>query len=437
MTSGFFTRRLALLAAVSSALLLAACGGDDKKDSGGQSNLRAINLTTDLASVDLYTGDTKRFSALTADAMAASTGLETGTYTLAVKRAGETATLYSESFALAKDRHYSAVITGRESSLLVRTIPENEDTAGIAAANFKLRVFNLTADTGGVDVYVTLPTVDIDASPVPTLRFTNNSLSDFLQFESGNTYRLRVTGTGNSRDVRLDIPLSGVVAKQYHTLVLTSGPGGALMNAALIPQSGTASILKNTKARVRVAAGVAGAANVSASVNAVTIVAQLRSPGVMADYELVNAGTQDLTVLVNGTTVSTGNRTFAAGADYTVLASGSAVTTQVQMLTDDNRLPATSTQAKVRLVNGVAGSAPMTVSLDFKKLLSDVAAGTASTYYTAASTGSARLEVSTLNDFLFATTAVSGQPLLKGQGVYTVFMLGGQAAPAGFLRQDR
>ena len=47
MISGYFTRRLALLAVFSSAALLGACGGDDDdQDSGGQTNVRALNLAT-------------------------------------------------------------------------------------------------------------------------------------------------------------------------------------------------------------------------------------------------------------------------------------------------------------------------------------------------------------------------------------------------------
>jgi hypothetical protein len=445
MTLGFFSRRLALLAAVSSALVLAACGGGSDNGGGGSTNLRAINLTTDLASVDLYTNENKRFSALAPDTVASNVSFEANTYTLAVKRAGEAATLYSDSFALSKDRNYTAVITGRESGLLVRTIPENEDRNNISAGNTRVRVFNLTSDTGGVDVFITTDTTDI-GDRQPDLRFTSNSLSDFVERTTGN-YRLRVTTVGNPTDVRLDIPLTGLEDKQYHTLVLTSGLGGALVNATLIPQGGNPTILKNTKARVRVAAGADSAGNVSASLGGNTLVGTLRSPSVNA-YALVNAGTQDLTVRINGTVVNSGNRTFQPGADYTVLTFGTVAAPQVVMIADDNRLPSTSTRAKIRLVNAVAGSEPMTLQLDFLPLASDVAAGTASGYFTANSSGSARAEVSTLSaaEPLFVATASSNQPLLQAQGVYTVFMLGGATStsggtttqvPTGVLRKDR
>ena len=107
MTPAFFSRRLALLAALASSVLLAACGGGGG-DGGGNTNLRAINLTTDLPSVDLFTGDTRRFTALATDAVAASVSLGANTYTLNVKKANDPQTLLTGSYSLAKDQNYTA-----------------------------------------------------------------------------------------------------------------------------------------------------------------------------------------------------------------------------------------------------------------------------------------------------------------------------------------
>lgn len=440
MISGFFTRRLALLAAVSSALLLAACGGGDDNNnggSGGQTSMRAINLMTDLASIDLYTGDTKRFSALATDVMAPGVSFEAATYALAVKRAGETTTLYSDSFSLSKDTSYTAVIVGRESGLAVRTIPESYDVAGITAGNFQLRAYNLTAE-GLIDVFIVPVGTTITDSTTPTQRFTNNSLTDFWTFTTATAYRVLVTGQGNLNDVRLDITLTGVADKQFHTLVVTSGASGALINATLIPQGGTATSLKNTKARVRVAAGADANGNVSATVAGTAITGTLRSPNV-SPYALVDAGDRNLTVSLNGSVISNANRTFAAGSDYTVLAFGSGGAPRMEVLTDDNRSPSSaSTRAKIRLINVAGGSEAMTLRADFQPLVTDIAAGTASAYFTVASSTSARIEVTTPGaGSLYTLTSSGSQPLLQAGGVYTLFMLGGNAQPTGQLNKDR
>lgn len=432
MTFGTLPRRLALLAALSSALWLAACGGGDDDNGGGQSNLRAVNLSTDLASVDLYVGANKTFSALAPDAMANNVGVEANTHTLAVKRAGEAATLYSDSFALTKDRHYTAVVTGRESGLLVRTIPEDEDTNNITAGNTRVRVFNLTSDTGGVDVFITTDTTDINDRQ-PDLRFTSNSLSDFIERSTG-TYRLRVTSRGITSDVRLDIPLTGLQDKKFHTLVLTSGLGGALVNATLIPQGGTPTILKNTKARVRVVASMNAAGNVAVSVGGSTLVGGLRSPSV-GPYTLVNAGNLDLTVRVNGNVISSATQSFAAGSDYTLMTYGTEGAGQVKVLADDNRLPSSASRVKVRLVHGLAGVDPLTLSVDYLALATDQVSGAASAYATTNAASSVRIDVTSASAAaaLYSATEVN----LQGQGVYTVFMLGGNASPTGVIRKER
>jgi hypothetical protein len=85
MTTGLLSRRLALLASLAGVLLAAACGGmddpKDKKATADQANLRAINLSTDVASVDVFTGDTKRVSSLARDAVSADAALDAGSTT--------------------------------------------------------------------------------------------------------------------------------------------------------------------------------------------------------------------------------------------------------------------------------------------------------------------------------------------------------------------
>ena len=55
------------------------------------------------------------------------------------------------------------------------------------------------------------------------------------------------------------------------------------------------------------------------------------------------------------------------------------------------------------------------------------------------SAGSARLDITspTAVDPLFTLTAATSANLLQAQGVYTVFMLGGQTVAAGRLSRDR
>ncbi|MDP2006483.1 MAG: DUF4397 domain-containing protein [Rubrivivax sp.] len=437
MTSAFSSRRLALLAALASTVWLAACGGSGGSDAGS-TNVRALNLSSDLASVDLYTGETKRFSALVTDTLAPSVSFEANTYTLGVKRAGDGATLLSGSYALAKDQNYTAVLWGRETALRLSTLPENESTSDIAAGISRVRFFNATTDTGAVDVFITPAASDLGETSATQGALASGSLSGFRELSQG-TYRLRVTGVGDPNDLRLDIPAITLKDKTYATLVLTAGASGVLVNGTLIEQQGAVTTLKNTKARMRVVASVNTGGLVNVSVGGRTLAGGLRSPSV-GPYTLVDAGAVDLTVRVNGDIVTSGARSFAAGTDYTLLTYGAAAAANVQVLTDDNRLPTAATRVKVRLLHAAEGTDPLTLSIDYLALASDVVSGTVSPYATTNSNSSVRIDVNSASgvNALFSATDVN----LQGQAVYTVLMLGGNVVngvetPTGVIRKER
>ncbi len=438
MTSAFFSRRLALLAALASTVLLAACGGGGGDDAGS-TNVRALNLTADLASIDIYTGETKRFSAVDTDTLAPGISFEANTYTVNVKRAGDGATLLTGSYALAKDQNYTAVVWGRETALRLSTLPENENTADIAAGNTRVRFFNATTDTGAVDVFITATAADLGETSATQGNLASGSLSGFRELSQG-TYRLRVTGAGEPNDVRLDIPAITLKDKAYATLVLTAGASGVLVNGTLIEQQGDVTSLKNTKARVRLVAGVNNAGIVNVSFGGQTLFGGLRSLNI-APYATVDAGAAvDLTVRVNGNVVTTGDRNFVAGTDYTLLAYGLDGAPAVQLLTDDNRLPSITNRVKVRLLHAAAGTDPLTLSINFQALANDIVSGTVSPFVTLASSTTARIDVTSATALapLVSETDVN----LLGQSIYTVFVLGGNVVggvdvPIGVIRKER
>lgn len=427
MTSGFLSRRLALLATLAtSALVLAACGGSDD-DNSGSTSLRAINLSTDVASLDLYTGDTKQFSALNSDTLAPSVSLSAGTYTVNVKRAGDTVSLMTGQYSLNKDLHYVAVVWGRESALRVSTLPEDENTNDISAGSSKLRMFNATIDSGSLDIFLTSPNGDLVTPTQGAL--TAGSLSGFREISAG-TYRLRVTGVGNPDDVRLDIPAITLTEKQYATLVITaSGTSGVLLNGTLIAQQGAKTTVKNTKARVRLAASVANGGIVNASVGGAQLFTGYLSPRYAPLYKLVESGSQTLGITVNGSPVTdgAGTLTFNEGADYTVLVYGPANASRVVVMTDDNRLPTTTGKAKIRVINGLHWTDLVTVNLNNRAIpaASDIPPGALVSYGTVDSAGSNKLEVLSTSTSLYTEFAPSGTTLLSSQGVYTLFLLDG------------
>lgn len=443
MTSAFLSRRLALVATLATSLFIAACGGNDNNDTGTTS-IRTLNLSNDLSSVDLFVDGTRRFEAQASDALSGYLGLTSATYTLAVKRAGDGASLFTGAFALSKDQHYTAVVWGRETALRLFALPEDEDGSSIASGNTRLRFVNATMDTGAanttpdpgaLDVYLTTPTANLVDSAATQRSVPSTGLPAGFRDLSAGTYRLRVTGAGDPNDVRLDVPALTLGAQKVATLVLTAGAGGVLVDGTLIEQQATTiTSMRNTQARVRMVASMGSAGVVGVSIGGRTLAGGLRSPSA-GPYTLVDAGAPTTEVRINGSVLQSQARSFAAGSDYTLLVYGAAGAGQVAQIADDNRLPAISTRAKVRMVNGTTGQDPLTLSIDSLALVSDLAGGSVSSYASATSGSSLAVDVTSPSSAaaLFSSTAFN----LKGQAVYTVFMLDGNASPQGVIRQDR
>jgi hypothetical protein len=429
MISSHIAQRALLALLAGSALVLAACGGGGGSNDSGTAQWRVLNLNAELPSVDVYTGTDKRFSAVASDGLAAYAGIDSGSYTVRVTAAGNPTSLLSQTFSLTKDKHYTGVVWGRSGSVRFATLPEDDATSDIAVNNARLRIYNATSDAGVFDVYLTQPADDL-ADATPTVAAAAAAALGGYRDVSAGTYRLRVTGTGDSNDVRLDIPSITLAAQTYSTLIITGSPGGVLVNGTLLAQQGAVTPLKNTLARLRAVAGANANGSVSVQLDGTTFAAGLRSPTIGA-YQRVTAGSRAVNVLVNGSSVSSTARTLAAGGDYTLVTYGSG---QTLLVADDNRLPAAS-RVRMRLINAAAGTDPLTLSVDLAALVSDVASGTASVFATSNTNSSAQIDITSTSGITPIYTATDVN--LQSQGVYTAFVLGGNPAPTGVLRKDR
>jgi hypothetical protein len=141
-----------------------------------------------------------------------------------------------------------------------------------------------------------------------------------------------------------------------------------------------------------------------------------------------------MSVVVNGNAINVPNLSAAAGADLTLLVFGSAASPQFTLLSDDNRLPLGGI-AKLRLVNGINGvTGNISLTVDANLIAQNVGLGTASAAGTVLTTGNnSQFQVYGPGNTSLGTSSVT----LKSQGVYSVFMLGDNAAPAEIVRADR
>jgi len=186
--------------------------------------------------------------------------------------------------------------------------------------------------------------------------------------------------------------------------------------------------------RLRLVADAANGSVVSASANGTTLGDSYASPTVSA-WRTVSAGDLTLTLSIAGVAITKTGLSAAAGGDYTLLVAGSAAAPTINLLTDDDSSP-TSTSLPVRMklvngLNGLSGSAMLTSS---GVVVGDsVAFGAASDDANiAASAAAADLQVTSAGTTLWE---VSGQTLTSGS-VYTVFLLGDATAVHGVLRVD-
>jgi hypothetical protein len=154
-------------------------------------------------------------------------------------------------------------------------------------------------------------------------------------------------------------------------------------------------------------------------------------------YQLVNAGAFTLSTTVAGTALPNEAITLAAGADMTVLVTGtSPATSIVNPISDDNRLPTTSSRFKVRLVHAAPTLAerPVTMAINSSQVVSNLDFGSASEFETETAVNDARLELSEpLNGIFYSDAQVD---FITGS-VYTVFVFDYADGPSVVLTTGR
>ncbi|MEP7301291.1 MAG: DUF4397 domain-containing protein [Caldimonas sp.] len=424
--------RAAWLIAFATAALTACGGGGGSSD---MANVRVVNATLTHASLSLLANSANAVAATPLDTASAYASITAGSPALQVNDAGSGAVLATTSPTVATDQHYALV--AYESGGSVRTAVIGEDTAVPTAGTAILRVFDAATDAGAVDVYVTEPATDITTLSSPTFSFptsTSVQASSFLSFGPG-TYRIRVTGSGNPADLRLDIASLALTSQQIATVLLTPTTGGTLANGGVLLQQGAYSATRNASARVRLAAAVSANATVTATAGAASIGSAVIAPAIGA-YTNVPAGST-ITVSVNGVPVAAPATALAAGSDSTLLIYGNAASPTATLIADDNHLPVSTSTFKLRLLNGITGAAtPLTLDVNFAVVASNVPPGTASAYSVITTSAASHLDVTSPASLTPIYTS-NPDPTLPGSSVFTLFMLGDASAPIHLLRRDR
>lgn len=430
-----FFSGLSLLLLVLGATGLSSCGGGGGSDSGGNASVRVVNVASGFASLDVYkTSDTTLATAVASDQASAYASVAAGTYTLQLKRNGSAATSSTTARSVSGDTSYTLLAFTSQDTLQTVLLNDGEDAPTSGTAKF--RTINLSPEAGSLDVYV-IPagTALADVSPIVS-SIGGKVVSNYSEITKG-TYQVQVTGAGDKTDLRLSIPSLVLEDGKIMSLILTSTPGGVLVHGNTMLQKGAVTANKNTTTRVRLVSGVSPDASVAAILNGTVLSTGLKSPAVGSPYALVNSGTATPDVAVNGVTVTTTPLTLVPGGDATLAVIGDASAAQVAYLVEDNSPPTTSTNANIRLVNGVQGlgTTKITLTIDFGVMATEIGFGEASEPKQVAAATGYRMEVTAGANSLFLENDPK-TPILAGRN-YTLFMLGNATTPVGVFRRDR
>lgn len=412
------------------ALVLNGCGGGGD---GGDGQVRFVNATTDYDALDYYEGDTLLAGNVASNGVSEYSTLGDGSYAFTLKVADSSTVVTSTSRAITSDLKNTLVTYNTNGVLSSAYFTDNEDEPTAGAAKF--RVYNASYEAGNIDVYVTPTATDLDTVSPKAQNLAGERASVYTEISAGS-YRLRITGTGNTSDLRLDVPIT-LADQEIVTLIVTKTPGGVLVNGLLLDQGGAATSAANTKARVRVVAGAADNGLVSATINGVVLATGLKSP-LITPYVLVNAGALTSTIQINGSTVAAPAKTVAVGSDTTLLVLGTPAAPTLSYLNDINVPSANaSLPTRLRLVSAINGQTdPITLTANFEPIASNIPFASASTAAYVQGDIEYRLEVTSPTALLplYTEDAVT----LQSGKVYTLFMLGdldGQVV--GALRLDR
>ena len=422
-------------AAVAAPLALTGCGGGADRT---KARLRLVNASAYVDGLDLTVDGSRKLAGVRYGADPNYLDVDPDRAECRIARSGSPTSLVTLTPALAEDRHFTLLAWGAEGRL--RTLLIDDEQGLPDRSRTKLAVVQAAPDAEAVDVYVTGATEPLSAAVPVHAGLAAGDQGTAAVIDSG-IWRVRITAAGSKTDVRLDLPAVRLDSEGVATLVITPSPGGVLVNALLLRQQGAVERLDNPEVRVRVVAGLPTGTSVSVEVDGQVLAAGQTSPSA-GRYLRIPANAPAVRVAAGGNLVLIPSPIFEAGGDYTLLVHGPQATPDAQpradWLTDDNRPPADTSSASLRLVHGVSGlgdAQTLALTADFVPVASGVVRGAASAYETVTATATARLTV-TASGLPTPLADERDQPLLPG-GVYTLFVVGDATAPAAILRPDR
>jgi hypothetical protein len=221
--------KLLALAVLASAVTVAACS-DDNAPPATTTRLRAVHLSPDAPNVNILVNGSQVASNVAYEASTDYYDIPSGTTRIQVQPVGTTTNAIDASPSLLANTDYTVIAANLVASIEPLLLTDNNTAP--TAGNVKVRIVHGAPSAPAVDVYITVPGVDI-AVASPTLTDVAFKGVSAYQTVPAGTYQIRVTPTGTKTVVidSGDVPLT---AGQIRTVIATDAPGGGEPFGAIV-----------------------------------------------------------------------------------------------------------------------------------------------------------------------------------------------------------
>ena len=294
-----------------------------------------------------------------ADLIGAS-GSTLATYSLALGQVQSTVYFYGSSGALGE-------------------LKVTDEAATVTKDKFIVHTLRLAPNLTAMDLYVTAADASLDSLSPTVYATSTGALSSASSEADAGSYRVRLTVSG-TRNVVFDSTMS-FAAGSTNTLVLYS-LGSAQLPTVLWtrPEDGTAVVVPNTLARLRVVQGTPDVASSRIRIDDANVFQSVPYAAV-TNYITVNAGARALAFQneASSETFMQTTTTLVAGHDYTAYAAGTVANAHALLFDENSTDITSSTKARARFVNATADQTAIDVVVNYQPLVSQLASGARST----------------------------------------------------------
>lgn len=422
--------KLWIAGAVSVLALLAGC-----KNSGSAQNstdMRALNAVVDAEPLDVLVDSDVKVSGLAYGATSSYSEFGSGTRAVAIRSSTTQSILSDKSLSFASGANSTLFMYGKRNALLSQLIAD--DTTAPSSGHFRVRVVNLSPDTGAVDLYLTTDTVTTGAAAIAGTAFGVATASAEV-----TTGSLRITfNVSGTQEVLFQSAPFAFSDGSSVSIAIVPSLGGKLANAIVLGsgRTGTATLLQNPFARLKAVNAIADSTGLNFKVNGTTLLSAVPYTG-SSSYVTTASGSRTLQIEasnVPGTIIASTTKTLDPARDYTALAVGSIAAPQLVAITDDNSLPP-SGLVKLRFVQAVAGVTAVDALVNFANQASGIGYAQASSYYQLAPGTTYTITFATPGGVTVLATLTPVE--LDAGGVYTAYLFGSAGNIQAKLVRDR